>query len=127
MLATVQFVTSSLVPHALRAGHRGAAASPLLAPATKMATASLSSAARMSVASDLVAAELVAAAASQGSVSFWPLLVAFVSGGLFFSTAVTAAAAVYAFGLDNCRRITAVLLLVAQRVLKLIGAMVQAT
>ncbi len=58
--------------------------------------------------------------------SFWSLLGAFVSGGLFFSTVVTTVAAAYAFGVDNIKRLALVLQVVAKRVLKIAIAMLRA-
>lgn len=72
------------------------------------------------------AAESVLPAAAHGGAGFWSLLFAFVSGGLFFSTVVTAVAAVYAFGLQNCKAILSAVLLVTKRVWKLAVAMLRA-
>ena len=57
----------------------------------------------------------------------WPLVLAFVCGGLFFTSAVTAAGAVYAVGWSNVRFAAALLAVVMRRVLKLLLAMLGAT
>ena len=72
------------------------------------------------------AATAAAATTVVTKTSFWSLLLAFVSGGLFFSTVVAALAAGYAFGLDNVKRVTSVLQVVARRILKLGVAMLHA-
>lgn len=57
--------------------------------------------------------------------SFWSLFCAFVTGGLFFSTAATAAVAAYAFGVDNIKRVALVLQVVVRRVLDIALAMLR--
>ena len=57
--------------------------------------------------------------------SFWSLFGAFVTGGLFFSTAATAAVAAYAFGVDNIKRVALVLQVVVRRVLDIALAMLR--
>lgn len=59
--------------------------------------------------------------------SFWTLVLVFISGGLWFSTVLTLAGAVYAFGIGNLRRVMAVVQVVMRRVLKVVGATLRAT
>jgi hypothetical protein len=54
--------------------------------------------------------------APPAGVSFLKLLIAFTAGGLFFSTAIAAVTACYAMGMDNVKRILAILTVVLQRV-----------
>ena len=65
--------------------------------------------------------------AAAPSPSFWTLLSVFISGGLLFSTVLTLAATVYAFGIGNLRRVMAVVQVVMRRVLKVVGATMRAT
>ena len=58
--------------------------------------------------------------------AFWSHAAAFVAGGLFFSSAVAAGAAVYALGAENARRVAGVLLTVARRLVRLVGAALRA-
>ena len=69
-----------------------------------------------------IEATVAASGAGLGS-----LLFAFVAGGLFFSTALAAAGAVYAFGVGNVRSGLALLGLVARRVLRISGAVLKAS
>jgi len=69
-----------------------------------------------------IEATVAASGAGLGS-----LLFAFVAGGLFFSTALAAAGAVYAFGVGNVRSGLALFGLVARRVLRISGAVLKAS
>eukprot|EP00550_Attheya_septentrionalis_P009399 CAMPEP_0198296450 /NCGR_PEP_ID=MMETSP1449-20131203/32567_1 /TAXON_ID=420275 /ORGANISM="Attheya septentrionalis, Strain CCMP2084" /LENGTH=395 /DNA_ID=CAMNT_0043997071 /DNA_START=304 /DNA_END=1491 /DNA_ORIENTATION=- len=62
------------------------------------------------------AAVLPSSAAAVGAVSFLRLLMAFVAGGLFFSTAIAAVGTCYAVGMDNVNRIWELVQLVIRRV-----------
>jgi len=75
-------------------------------------------------ASTVVCSAALRAAAAQGAAasgsSFWQLLTAFTLGGLFFSSAIAAAGALYAFGQDNVRRALSLMLVVTRRVFALL-------
>eukprot|EP00978_Attheya_sp_CCMP212_P010396 scaffold25190_cov53-Attheya_sp.AAC.4 len=62
------------------------------------------------------AAVLPSSAAAVGAVSFLRLLMAFVAGGLFFSTAIAAVGTCYAVGMDNVKRIWELVQLVIRRI-----------
>ena len=65
-------------------------------------------------------AAVVAAAATNSGTSFLQLGFAFVCGGLFFSSVVAAAGAIYAFGIDNVQRARREVTLVARRILSVL-------
>ena len=67
-----------------------------------------------------------AALPAAATASFFQLLLAFISGGLFFSTVLAAAAAAYTFGVDNLRRLSSIVSVVLQRVLRLAAEMLAA-
>jgi hypothetical protein len=64
--------------------------------------------------------------ATKTGAGFWQLLAAFTMGGLFFSSVLAVAGIVYAFGKDNVRRAFSLTLIVAGRVLALIGSVLRA-
>ncbi len=72
------------------------------------------------------AATALATAAAPTAAGFWKLAFAFVCGGLFFSTAIAAAGAIWAFGMDNVQRAWSTFGLVVRRVWKMLGAMIAA-
>eukprot|EP00980_Cylindrotheca_fusiformis_P021742 scaffold8569_cov139-Cylindrotheca_fusiformis.AAC.12 len=59
---------------------------------------------------------LYAATIAPHSVSFLKILFAFISGGLFFSTALAGIASCYAFGVDNVKRFIDISLVILQKV-----------
>lgn len=77
------------------------------------------------VCSAVLGAAAVRGASSTGA-GFWQLLAAFTMGGLFFSSVLAVVGVVYAFGKENVRRAFSLALIVAGRVLALIGGVLQA-
>jgi hypothetical protein len=59
---------------------------------------------------------MYAASFAPYSASFFKFLITFVSGGLFFSTAIAAIASCYVVGVDNVKRFADVLFVIIQRV-----------